>query len=96
MCVDEAGVLYCVYGSTHLDFDRHEFVQVAELDVHIAVGDAAGKDQGMKKNEGFWSDVSVLTGDSDEGERVERVGASLGGAPALQPWCKGGQMLSGG
>ena len=26
------------------------------------------------------SDVSVLTSDSDEGERVERVGASLGGA----------------
>ena len=32
------------------------------------------------KNRGFWSDDSVLTGDSDEGERVERVGASLGGA----------------
>ena len=35
---------------------------------------------GGVKNRGFWSDVSVLTGDSDEGGRVERVGASLGGA----------------
>ena len=32
------------------------------------------------ENPRFWSDVSVWTGDSDEGERVERVGASLGGA----------------
>ena len=60
MCVDEAGVLYFVYGSTHLDFDRHEFVQVAELDVHIAVGDAAGKDQGMKKTEFFFGRMLVF------------------------------------
>ena len=40
--------------------------------------------QGAEKNEGFRSDVnfSVLTGDSDEGELVERVGASLGRARA--------------
>ena len=32
-----------------------------------------------RKNRGFWSDVSVLTGDLDGGERVERVGALSGG-----------------
>ena len=43
-------------------------------------GAAVAKAAGDLKKRGFWSDVSVLTGDSDEGERVERVGASLGGA----------------
>ena len=36
---------------------------------------------GGEKNQGFCSDVSVLTGDLDGGERMERIGASLGGAP---------------
>ena len=48
---------------------------------------------GVKKPEVFWSVVSVLTGGLDGGERVERAGASLGGAPASQRWRKGGQML---
>ena len=34
--------------------------------------------RGVKKR-GFWSDVSVLTGDLDGAERVTRVGASSGG-----------------
>ena len=34
------------------------------------------------KNRGFWSDVSVLTGDLDGDELAERPGASLGGAKA--------------
>ena len=42
-----------------------------------------------RKSRGFWSDVSVLTGDLDRDERVERAGASLGGArvaAVVQGW----------
>ena len=36
--------------------------------------------QGMEQNEVCGRTLVFLTGDSDDGERVERVGASLGGA----------------